>query len=187
MLIRRSGGIGIHSRLKICRWDKACGFKSRLRYQIKMTKKRNRQDTEDRTTLYRDARWDQSWPSRCCQDLDQVEYSIVNDEVVHVAVLELTRRDPHPKFKTPPKSYFDSILDRFNSDFQGRFAVQTAERLGVEAYIIVFDADMERLWVYNLTRKIGFKEFTKVGYFNWLRAKHDRKINEFLRSTRAVE
>tara|TARA_B100000287_G_C20124655_1_gene579746 strand:- start:85 stop:420 length:336 start_codon:yes stop_codon:yes gene_type:complete len=111
----------------------------------------------------------------------------VNDEVVHVAVLELTRRDPHPKFKTPPQSYFNSILERFDSDFQGRFAVQTAKKLGVEAYIIVFDADMERLWVYNLSRRVGFKEFSKENYFKWLRAKHDRKINEFLRSTRTVE
>ena len=152
-----------------------------------MPKKRNREDAEDRTTLYRDIRWEQSWPSRCCQDLDQVEYSIVNDQVIHVAVLELTRRDPHPKFKTPPQSYFDSILDRFNSDFQGRFAVQTAEKLGVEAYIILFDDDVERLWVYNLSRKIGFKEFSKKEYFIWLKEKHDRKINEVLRNTGTVE
>ena len=119
--------------------------------------------------------------------MDQVEYSIVDGKVVHVAVLELTRRDPHPKFKTPPQSYFDSILGRFNSDFQGRFAVQTAEKLGVEAYIILFDGDLERFWVYNLSREKGFLEFSKEKYFRWLRGKHDRKINEVLRSTRTVE
>ena len=152
-----------------------------------MTKQHNREDTEDRTTLYRDIRWKQGWPARCCQDVDQVEYSIVDGKVVHVAVLELTRRDPHPKFKTPPQSYFDSILERFNSDFQGRFAVQTAEKLGVEAYIILFDDDVERLWVYNLSREKGFLEFSKEKYFRWLRGKHDRKINEVLRSARTVE
>lgn len=152
-----------------------------------MTKQHNREDTEDRTTLYRDIRWKQGWPARCCQDLDQIEYSIVDDEIIYVAVLELTRRDPHPNFKNPPQSYFNSILDRFNSDFQGRFAVRTAEVLGAEAYIILFDDDMERLWVYNLSRKIGFREFTREKYFEWLKSKHDIKRDEVLRGTRTVE
>tara|TARA_R100000808_G_C2153477_1_gene163700 strand:+ start:1686 stop:2138 length:453 start_codon:yes stop_codon:yes gene_type:complete len=139
-----------------------------------MPKQHNREDTEDRTTLYRDIRWKQAWNSRCVQDLDQIEYSVVDGQIVYVAIIELTRRDNHPTIKNPPPRYFDAILERYDSDMQGRLAVETAKKLGVDAYIVVFDEDVERLWVYNFSKRKGFtREFSKKEYFEWLYAKHE--------------
>ena len=152
-----------------------------------MSKKRNREDIEDRCIAYRDARWglglrdddNQSTPPRCVQDIDQLEYTVVDGEIVYVAILEITRRDKHPTIKNPPKSYFESILARYDKDFQGRCAVQTAKVLGCEAFCVVFDEDMKRLWVYNLSQGFGFnKELSREQYFKWLRNKHETAIKK---------
>ena len=58
----------------------------------------------------------QSTPPRCVQDIDQLEYTVVDGEIVYVAILEITRRDKHPTIKNPPKSYFESILARYDKD-----------------------------------------------------------------------
>ena len=52
-----------------------------------------------------------------------------------------------------------------------------AKRLGVDAYIVVFNEDASRFWVYNLSKQHGFNnELSREKYFNWLKNLHD-KIN----------
>lgn len=140
-----------------------------------MPKTHNRADSEDRTFLYRDERWNRRWANKCVQDLDQIEYTVVDGEIVYVAVLELTRRDFHPTIQDPPKTYFKSILDRYESDMQGRLAVDVAKKLGVDAYIVVFDEDVSRFWVYNLSRSGEFIEYSKDEFFKRLYNLHEHK------------
>ena len=124
------------------------------------SKIRNRDDIEDRCATYRDARWelhiredDEAYaPPKLVQDIDQLEYTIVDGEI--------------------------AILERYNKDMQGKCAVETAKKLGCEAYIVVFDEDMERLWVYNLNQKRGFEQFNKQEYFQWIKKKHEKVANE---------
>ena len=150
------------------------------------SKIRNRDDIEDRCATYRDARWelhiredDEAYaPPKLVQDIDQLEYTIVDREIRYVAIIEVTRRDKHPTIKNPPPSYFEAILERYNKDMQGKCAVETAKKLGCEAYIVVFDEDMERLWVYNLNQKRGFEQFNKQEYFQWIKKKHEKVANE---------
>ena len=176
-----------------------------------MPKKRNREDKEDRSIAYTDARREQGTTrfkthynvSHCAQDLDQVEYAIVNNDIVYVVVQELTRRDHDERYADGPKHrYFQQILNRYEKECQSRFAVHTAEKLGCEAYIVVFESEtpfykeMERVWIYNLTNKQKNAKFSeesgnftffdnsegKEEYWKWLKEKHDRAIKKHLKN-----
>ena len=140
-----------------------------------MAKKHNREDTEDRSFAYRDARWNLNYG--CAQDVDYVEYKIVNGEIVYVAVLELTLRETPENLPNPPAAYFEQVKKRYSTESQGKFTKATAKRLGVDAYIVVFNEDASRFWVYNLSKGYGFNnELSREKYFNWLKNLHD-KIN----------
>lgn len=151
-----------------------------------MAKVHNRKDIEDRCFAYRDERWrrgaglsDGISLNQCyIQDIDQLEYSIVNDKIIYVAILEITRIDKNEKYPNPTKPYFDAILKRYEKDFQGRLAVDLGKKLNCDAYIVLFKYNMEKLWVYNLSQKKGFIEFSQENYFKWLKSKHLQKRSE---------
>ena len=143
-----------------------------------MGKVRNRKDTQDRSIAYRDARWNAKFG--CAQDVDYVEYSIVNGDIVYVAVLELTLRETPKTMVNPPLSYFERVIERYSTESQGKFTKKTAKKLGVDAYIVVFNEDATRFWVYNLSKSYGFKnELNRKKYFEWLTQKHNEAINNY--------
>lgn len=120
---------------------------------------------EDRLRPYRDWRW--RLGGAYVADLDQVEYAIVDGEVVPVAVLEMTRVDGD---RLPPPSYFESIRSRIMvRDAQGRVAVALAARLGVRAYVVAFRWDCSEFWVCGLTDDTGWKRATPAAYERWIR------------------
>jgi hypothetical protein len=142
-----------------------------------MGKKRNRDDIEDRTMAYRDER--REYPYGYTQDVDQLEYSFLGDEIIFVASLELTRVDYNPKYPNgPTPRYFEVILERFYHDCQAKLSVEVADRLGIEAYIVAFSEDVKRFWVYNLSKKQGWKAWTDKQYFKWLENKHCSAIQK---------
>lgn len=159
-----------------------------------MAKGHNRNDIEDRCFLYRDARWkrglsqnakgetlnnDQASLNKCyVQDVDQLEYAIIDDDIIDVAILEITRVDKNDDFPNPTKRYFDAILNRYKKDFQGRRAIDLGKKLNCNAYIVLFKYDMSKLWVYNLSKEKGFKEFNQEEYFSWLKNLHKYMINK---------
>jgi len=143
-----------------------------------MAKQHNRDDIEDRTFAYKNERRKASFKGYV-QDIDHLEYAIVSNEIIPVAILELTRRDPLPNLPNPPESYFKSILKRYETDAQGKFSKSIAKMLGIEAYITVFGNDMKRIWVYNLSKQIGWKRFSKKDYFSWLERKHNEAIENY--------
>jgi len=145
-----------------------------------MWKKRNREDKEDRTIIYRDQR--REYPFGYTQDVDQLEYSFLGDEIVFVASLELTRVDFNSKYPNgPTPQYFTKILERFNHDAQAKFSKQVAKKLGIDAYIVAFFEDMERFWVYNLSKDKGWRTWNKKEYFDWLESKHHKAIKRTIR------
>ena len=142
-----------------------------------MWKKRNREDKEDRTIAYRDKRRD--YPFGYTQDVDQLEYSFFGDEIIFVAALELTRVDYNQKYPDgPTPRYFEKILERFHHDAQAKFSREVARKLEIESYIVAFYEDLETFWVYNLSKDVGWKSWTKDQYFNWLENKHCEAINK---------
>jgi len=148
-----------------------------------MAKVHNREDIEDRCFAYRDERWRRGAGqslgvslNQCyIQDIDQLEYSIINGKIVYVAILEITRVDKNSKYPNPTKSYFNAILDRYENDFQGKLAVDLGSKLNCDAYIVLFKYNMETLWVYNLSQARGWVEFSQENYFKWLKNKHLEK------------
>lgn len=107
--------------------------------------------------------------------MDYVEYKIVDRKIVYVAVLELTLRETPEDLHNPPKSYFNQVKRRYSTEAQGKFTKATAKRLGVDAYVVVFNEDATRFWVYNLSKDYGFRnELTREEYFSWLKKLHDK-------------
>lgn len=129
------------------------------------TKGRQRLSTVDRTSAYREWRWGLG-NSLYVNDVDQVEWRMVNGEIRPVAVIELTRVDG--SVPVPP-AYLKAILDRMTGrDPQGRVAVEVASRLGVCAYVVAWRWDLTEFWGYNLSRNVGWKLWTANEYRAWL-------------------
>jgi len=141
-----------------------------------MGKKRNRDDNEDRAIAFKKWRYTADIGKGYASDLDHVEFDFNKDgSIKFLACLELTRRDPHPDYPNPPLAYFRAILDRYRKEAQGKFAVEAAAKLGCEAYLIVFDHNMSRLWGYPLSRgwREHWHEFKSQEEFRtWLRKVH---------------
>ncbi len=121
-------------------------------------KARQRSDNEDRTLAYRD--WRREVVGRghrrsTCytSDLDQIEYIIVDNIPIPVAILELTRydHDEHDGQSQSWAKYKSAILDRyFFRDAQGRFVKVMAERMGVPAFIVLFRKDLGSFYLFDM-------------------------------------
>ena len=123
-------------------------------------------DGEDRTEAYRD--WRHKFgKKRYVVDLDQVEYKIINGNIVPVAVLELTRAD-----WSPGKSLQDTVLKRIDKQYaQGKALRELSKRIGVDAYIVLFVKDLSEFHIYNLTRDSGWHVCDQEkysGFIDWL-------------------
>ena len=102
---------------------------------------RHRHDREDRDADYRDWRW--SWGSALVQDLDQIEYKVVGDHIVPVAMLELTRT----KDLFPGPSYFRTVERDFKHRLQWRVVRHVARALNVPAALVAYNEDLSCFWV----------------------------------------
>ena len=118
---------------------------------------------EDRSIGYTDWRREVGH-GNLCQDIDQVEYRIVDGEVVPVLMLELTRYDYENE---PASQYFNAILERFGKS-QRRAATHFAQLLGVDCVIVLFKFNLTRFWLFNLSTDQGWYSLNEGGYRKWL-------------------
>jgi len=81
-------------------------------------------------------------------DIDLVEMRIINGELTAVGTLEITRIDNDKKVS---KRYLESILKRYERDFQKKMACYLAEKLGVKAWIVLYKEDLSQFWIYCLS------------------------------------
>lgn len=105
-----------------------------------------REDKEDRAQAYRD--WRHTFGNHLyVSDLDQVEYRIINGEIVPVALIELTRVDDPVRL---PKVLQDRVLQRFDVQYaSGKFLRTMAGLLDLPAYLVLFVADLSEFHVYS--------------------------------------
>jgi len=124
-------------------------------------KARQRPDTEDRSLVYRDWRREVvgkgKGRSTCyTSDIDQIEYVIVNNQVVPTVLLELTRYD-FDEYDGPSQNwekYLAAILDRyFLRDAQGIFVKAVSQKMDIPAFIVLFRNDMESFWLFDVNDK----------------------------------
>ena len=113
-------------------------------------KEHQRADNEDRAAVYR--LWHRKALDNKCvmSDLDAVEWRYIDDQPCPIAVFELTRYDGR---ESPPNTYLASIVERFEHQGQGGLAKEAARLLGCEAWIVLFNNDCSRFWVYNLSNE----------------------------------
>ena len=118
---------------------------------------------EDRSLTYTD--WRRTiGEGTYCQDSDQVEYRIIDGEIVPVLMLELTRYDYDTE---PTEGYFAAILERFGKS-QRKSATSFATLLGVDCIIVLFKHNLTKFWIFNLTTNQGWYSLDKKGYEDWL-------------------
>lgn len=111
-------------------------------------------------------------------DVDQIEWRFFNRELVPVAVIEITRYSEsvedtvaHNGSTQPKPGYFTAILQRFERDIQGRATRLLAEKLDVNAYIVLYRYDCSEFWVYNLTQAKGWEHFDEKRMLKFLRSR----------------
>lgn len=104
------------------------------------------------------------------QDIDQVEYRFRNGAITPVAIFEMTRADIG-KGKLHDK-YLSAVLDRLSGrDTQGRLVRLIADRLGTDAWIVVYRPNLSIFHAYNLQQDTGWYLFEgKTEYAKWLRS-----------------
>lgn len=140
------------------------GSQSSKKKTAEGTKARQRNDTEDRSLIYRDWRREVGKTEKdgryrktaYTSDLDQVEYIFVKNEPIPIAIFELTRYD-FDEYDGPNHSwakYRSAILDRyFLRDAQGRFIQTVARKMEVPAFIVLFRHDLEAFWIFDLMHR----------------------------------
>lgn len=119
----------------------------------------------DRTADYRT--WRRTFRHDCyVSDIDQVEWRITAGKPTPVVVLELTRIDGE---MPPPRKYLDAIVTRMTKrDAQGATIVALADRLGVDAVIVLFRENLREFWLWNLSRPTQWFHRSRDQYEEWL-------------------
>lgn len=130
-----------------------------------MNKPRRLESREDRGLDYRD--WRRTFKSSSyVMDLDQVEYRIVDGEFIPVAVLELTRTDEAVRSAVALQT---AVLHRISvENIQAKVLVSMAKRLGVDAFLVLFVADLSEFHVYNLTTEKRWWVMNPERYQYWI-------------------
>lgn|GEM_PF-2944234 len=124
----------------------------------------------DRTEFYRT--WRTQLGHGAVGDADQVEYTIISDEPVPVAVLELSVADPEWCHPDPSPLFLEKVLDKLATTRpQGMMLRHLAERLQVPLYAVVpiLDEIDRGFWVYNVTASRGWRHMSPPEYVGWLR------------------
>lgn len=129
-----------------------------------------KRDKEDRSVNYTDWRR-KVGHGAFCQDIDQVEYRIIDGQIFPVLILELTRYDYENE---PTKAYFDAILKRFNKS-QGQAATHFAQLLGVDCVIVLWKFDLSTFWLHNIsTNNEEWYRANESRYRKWLIDHHGK-------------
>jgi hypothetical protein len=113
-------------------------------------------------------------------DGDMVVFRESQGAIEPAAWCEVTRCD-HDGLMTP--TYRDNMMDRFcGRDGQSKMAVAMARRLGVEAWIVIFNLTCTKFQVFNLTRYEQSRDNPDTASYVWwgLDAAKHRKFIEFL-------
>jgi len=102
-------------------------------------------------------------------DLDQIEVRYRNGSPVPVAFIELTSADDLSRCENGSKLMLD-IFDRLSpGKMQGAVLLWMAKCLGIPAYIVVFQEDLQAFAVRRLGRKDRWHFGTADQYADWLR------------------
>ena len=131
--------------------------------------------SSDNSRIYLD--WRYGWgQGRYTNDVDSVEWRVVDNNLVPVAVLELTKHGGQWGWPASPKDeYLNQILQRYHDDGQAAFIQMVANRLRVKAYIVLYRFVMKtgspdrKFWVYNFARET-WMHMDETMYRTWIAA-----------------
>lgn len=83
-------------------------------------------------------------------DLDHVEWRLKKGVPTPVAILELTRLEDSDNFEQVKWE----VLDKFHENVRGEFVIEMGDELRVSVFAVVFEKDLKRFWVGNLTEDL---------------------------------
>lgn len=122
---------------------------------------------EDRTLKYRD--WTRTFKNfnGYLVDADNIKWRTIDGLITPVVITELTRFDGEGIVS---RGYLDAIIKRFFfTEKQGATIQRLADYLGVPAYLVLFQINLEWLYVYSF-RKKQWKLFQPKEWELFLRA-----------------
>jgi len=122
------------------------------------TRVKSKKDIENRNSEFSD--WHRTALSRKCytQDLDYVQYRIINGKRTYVGVFEVTKADEDQNVSY---YYLNAIRKRYNKlGGQGETAKDVAAALKCQAYNILFRKGCKEFWVRNLVNDRGWVTLT---------------------------
>jgi hypothetical protein len=136
-------------------------------------------DYVDRALEYRKWRMQQNPHDGYAVDLDQIEWACGSDgRAWPVAILELTRRDPHRLHPDPPESYFTKTLRNktVGRDWgQTRMQVRLAQTLGLPLYLVAYKQELNGFYVHDMLNRKGFsRKLSPEEYTKWLYSLRDK-------------
>jgi hypothetical protein len=103
-------------------------------------------------------------------DIDQVEWRVIDQKMIPIAILELTVRQPRD-FPMPDK-YFAGITNRYyNTDGQGKFCQTLGFRLECPVYVVILQQDRSEYWTHEIDYQASrvFTKRTPGEYTHWIR------------------
>mgnify|MGYP003146682613 CR=1 FL=1 len=109
-------------------------------------------------------------------NLDHIEWRLINDIPTPVAILELVRVNSPFENEWFTSQYQERILSDFYSEVgvdsrqgTGRsdFVNEMAYRLKVSAYIVLFQKDLSNFWTYDLSEEFDTRLDTPSSTYEW--------------------
>lgn len=147
------------------------------------TKAYQRDDREDRFQSYNDFHRTLH-PSLLMTDCDSLEYRIINHDVIPVALVEVTRNDDD---RLVGREYLKAILDRFGRrDTQGKAIRKLAEMAGLPIFLVLFQQELTKLWVFNISKNQGWYLVDRDEYERWLLSLPDSKIRPEMKTMMTI-
>lgn len=128
-------------------------------------KGKQRKDSEDRICDYRS--WRHTFGNGMyVNDIDQLEWRIIDGKHTPVALIELSRIDGNMKI---PQKYLEAVLNRFKKrDAQGSIFVLLAKLLKIDIWIVLFRWDLSEFYLYNLVNGEKWVHLSKDEYKKWI-------------------
>jgi len=131
---------------------------------------------EDRELLYRE--WRMKLRKGHVQNIDQYEYAIIDEEIIPVSIIELSKAESPVEY---PDAYFNKLNSGKGKIIQNKVVRKISESCNCPAFFVVFDDNFNRLLVQEITgenKKV--RDTTPEKWGKFIANLHKKKINEYM-------
>ena len=129
---------------------------------------------EDREALYR--QWRMDLRAGHVQNIDQYEYTIIDDEIIPVAIIELSKAESPVQY---PDRYFKKLNSSKGKIVQNNVVRKIAELSNCPAFFVVFDDNFDVLLIQEITGNGKIHSTTPEKWGKFIKSLHQKKRAEY--------